>query len=59
MGWSPILWTVVDDVIITLTMKYQDGQVLVSMDGKIRADQTIDAYVDDSNLAVNQKGVEE
>ena len=56
MGWSPILWTVVDDVIITLTMKYQDGQVLVSMDGKIRADQTIDAYVDDSNLAVNQRG---
>lgn len=58
-GWSPVLWSVVDDVIITLMEKFQPGQIFSSPDGKLNAVQMLDAFVDDSNLSVNQKGVVE
>ena len=58
-GWSPVLWSVVNDVIITLMREHQPGQVFISPDGNEVARQAVDAYVDDSNLAVNQSGVDE
>ena len=57
-GWSPVLWSVVNDVIITLMREHQPGQVFVSPNGNEVAKQAADAYVDDSNLAVNQRGVD-
>ena len=57
-GWSPVIWSAVDDIIISLMEKFQPGQVFDSPDGRIRAVQMLDAFVDDSNLSVNQLGVE-
>ena len=58
-GWSPVLRSAVNDVIITLMQEHQPGQVFVSPDGSEIAKQVADAYVDDSNLAVNQRGVDQ
>ena len=57
-GWLPVIWSAVDDIIISLMEKCQPGQVFDSPDGRIRAVQMLDAFVDDSNLSVNQLGVE-
>ena len=54
-GWSPIIWSTVCDMIITLAEKHYPGQLFVSPDGKTEAKQH--AYVDDSNLSVNAEGV--
>ena len=57
-GWSPVIWSAVDDIIISLMERCQPGQIFDSPDGRLRAVQMLDAYVDDSNLSVNQMGVE-
>ena len=57
-GWSPILWVVICDVIISVLDENHPGQVFKSPTGEIEAKQTLDAFVDDSNLSVNKQGVE-
>ena len=57
-GWSPIIWSVVSDVIISVMDRCQPGQYFVSPDGSLVSEQTIDAFVDDSNLSVNEAGVQ-
>lgn len=56
-GWSPILWSVVDYVIISLMEKPQSGKFFMSPNRSIETIQMVDVYVDDSNQAVNEEGV--
>ena len=56
-GWSPIIWTVVNDIIAEVMDHNQPGQVFRGPTCQEEARQTIDAYVDDSNLSVNEEGV--
>ena len=58
-GWSPVIWSVVCDVIIEVMETNQPGQVFFNPTKEIKASQTIDAFVDDSNLSVNETGVRE
>ena len=58
-GWSPTIWSAVCDIIITLCERHYPGQLFRSPDGEVTAKQNVDAFVDDSNLSVNEEGVKE
>ena len=58
-GWSPIIWLAICDVIITVLDDNYPGQLFVNPKKTIRAKQTLDGFVDDSNLSVNEAGLEE
>ena len=58
-GWSPIIWSALNAVIIEIMNNTQPGQVFKSPTGKNVERQNIDSYVEDSNLSVNEEGVKE
>ena len=45
------------DIIISIMYKKQPGQYFVTPERREEAEQTIDSYVYDSNLSVNEEGV--
>lgn len=55
-GWSPFLWTAIDDIILTAMGKTHPGLSFLSPDGKTRTTNTILAYVDDTIGGVNVLG---
>ena len=56
-GWSPIIWSMVCDVIIGVMNRVEPGQHFETPDGSADTEQTIDSFVDDANLSVNEGGV--
>lgn len=55
-GWSPFLWTSVDDVILKTMMQHHPGMSFLSPDGKTSVTHTILAFLDDTSGGVNSLG---
>lgn len=55
-GWSPILWTAVDDIILNVMNQHQPGLAFMSPNKETFTTNTILPYADDTTGGVNMLG---
>ena len=56
-GWSPAIWTLVSDIMLTALTRYYAGMVISAPDGSSLDERHAEMYVDDSFQGVNETGV--
>ena len=56
MGWSPTLWSLVNDVTLTLMESKVLGELFTSSLSALEVETSLEAYVDDVHGGVNEEG---
>ena len=57
MGWSPTLWSIVNDVIMTIIEQQVPGEIYLIPLSALEVATILEAYVDDVHGGVNMEGV--
>lgn len=57
MGWSPTLWSLVNDITMTLMEKTVPGECFSSPLSSLEVSTSLEAYVDDVHGGINEEGV--